>query len=97
MPIHQREEEVNRAQEHITWLKANYPNVRSVRADLTEAFEVFKKIGNEVDEILGDNANPYMSLVNTRSRHRMEMLYYIGGSRQLLVAGTGNKVEDYGI
>lgn len=97
MPIHQDEEEVNRAREHIAWLQARYPNVRSVRADLTPAFEVFKKIGAEVDRVLDDAIDPYMSLVNTRSRHRMEMLYYIGGSRQLLVAGTGNQVEDFGI
>jgi NAD+ synthase len=97
MPIHQNPEEVSRAQEHIAWLKARYPNVRSATADLTDAFEAFKKVGAQVDAILGDEVDPYMSLVNTRSRHRMEMLYYIGASRGLLVAGTGNKVEDYGI
>jgi NAD+ synthase len=97
MPIHQNVAEVNRAQEHIAWLKSNFPNVKSAEANLTEAFEAFKKIGEQVDRILGDDVDNYMSLVNTRSKHRMEMLYYIGWPRKLLVAGTGNKVEDYGI
>jgi NAD+ synthase len=35
MPIHQREAEVNRAQEHIAWLKSNYPNVVEWREDLS--------------------------------------------------------------
>lgn len=78
MPIHQSIAEVNRAQEHIAWLKSNFPNVKSAEADLTEAFEAFKKIGEQVDRILGDDVDNYMSLVNTRSKHRMEMLYYIG-------------------
>ena len=34
---------------------------------------------------------------NTRSRLRMVTLYGVGGAHKLLVCGTGNKVEDYGI
>jgi NAD+ synthase len=40
MPIHQRKEEVNRAQEHIAWLKSNYPNVIEWREDLTQVFDL---------------------------------------------------------
>ena len=39
----------------------------------------------------------YLSLANTRSRLRMLTLYYLAGIHKLLVAGTGNKVEDFGV
>ena len=34
---------------------------------------------------------------NTRARLRMTSLYYFAGLDNLLVAGTGNKVEDFGV
>jgi len=43
MPIHQDPSQVSRALEHIDNLKENYSNVRSVRADLTNSFEVFQE------------------------------------------------------
>jgi NAD+ synthase len=39
----------------------------------------------------------HLSLANTRSRLRMLTLYYFAGLHRLLVAGTGNKVEDFGV
>ena len=38
-----------------------------------------------------------MSLANTRARLRMTSLYYFAALQKLLVAGTGNKVEDFGV
>ena len=38
-----------------------------------------------------------MSLANTRARLRMSTLYYYAGLHGYLVAGTGNKVEDFGV
>ena len=38
-----------------------------------------------------------MSLANTRARLRMTTLYYFAALEGYLVAGTGNKVEDFGI
>ncbi|HEU0136060.1 MAG TPA: NAD(+) synthase, partial [Flavobacterium sp.] len=38
-----------------------------------------------------------MALANTRARLRMTTLYYFAGLHGLLVAGTGNKVEDFGV
>jgi NAD+ synthase len=38
-----------------------------------------------------------LALANTRSRFRMLTLYYFGQLHGLLVCGTGNKVEDFGI
>ena len=38
-----------------------------------------------------------LSKANTRARLRMTTLYAVGQSNGLLVAGTGNKVEDFGV
>jgi len=93
MPIHQAESHVTRAQEHITHLKNNYNNVKDVRVDLTPVFEEFK---TEVN-LEGEQATVDMALANTRARLRMTTLYYYAGLKSLLVAGTGNKVEDFGV
>ena len=38
-----------------------------------------------------------LSLANTRARLRMTTLYYFAAFHRFLVAGTGNKVEDFGV
>ena len=93
MPIHQAESHVNRAKEHIEQLKKRFPNVRDTRVDLTPVFEEFK---TEVS-LEGKKAILDMALANTRARLRMSTLYYHAGLLGLLVAGTGNKVEDFGV
>lgn len=93
MPIHQAESHVTRAQEHIKHLKTNFNNVSDTRTNLTPVFEAFKK---EVT-LDGDQAIVDMALANTRARLRMTTLYYYAGLYKLLVAGTGNKVEDFGV
>jgi len=93
MPIHQAPSHVNRANEHIEQLKKRFPNVFNERADLTPVFETFK---NQVSS-LENEAVLNLSLANTRARLRMTTLYYFAGIHGLLVAGTGNKVEDFGV
>jgi len=93
MPIHQAESQVSRAKEHIEQLKNRFPNVSSAVADLTSVFETFKDAVPATDN---ENAL-YLSLANTRARIRMTTLYYFAGIHGLLVAGTGNKVEDFGV
>ena len=93
MPIHQAASHVSRAQEHIKQLKNRYSNVDDVRVDLTPVFEEFK---TEVS-LEGKQATVDMALANTRARLRMTTLYYHAGLLGLLVAGTGNKVEDFGV
>jgi NAD+ synthase len=93
MPIHQAESHVTRAQEHIKQLKERFDNVSDVRADLTPVFEEFK---TEVS-LEGAQATVDMALANTRARLRMTTLYYYAGLLGRLVAGTGNKVEDFGV
>jgi len=93
MPIHQAQNQVNRANEHIDQLKKNYSNVSSVRIDLTSTFENFRNAvpPAEVSPVLD------LSLANTRARLRMTTLYYLAGLHGALVAGTGNKIEDFGV
>ena len=93
MPIHQAASHVSRAQEHITQLKQRFPNVKDTRTDLTPVFEEFK---TEVS-LEGKQSTVDMALANTRARLRMTTLYYHAGLLGLLVAGTGNKVEDFGV
>ena len=93
MPIHQAESHVNRAQEHIAQLKKHFSNVSDIRVDLTPVFEEFK---TEVS-LDGKTEIVDMALANTRARLRMTTLYYHAGLLGLLVAGTGNKVEDFGV
>ncbi|PWG04617.1 NAD(+) synthase [Polaribacter aquimarinus] len=93
MPIHQAKSQVSRAQEHIAQLKNRFDNVSDTRVDLTSTFETFK---NEVP-IVDNQAKVDLSLANTRARLRMTNLYYLAGIYGYLVAGTGNKVEDFGV
>jgi len=93
MPIHQDGTQVSRGREHIEQLKKRYPNVKNEIADLTSVFETFKKeVPSSNNSIRLD-----LSLANTRARLRMTTLYYFAGIYGLLVAGTGNKVEDFGV
>lgn len=93
MPIHQAASHVNRANEHIAQLKQRFSNVTEARVDLTPVFESFKTVAPSSD----DSAKLNLSLANTRARMRMTTLYYLAGIHGLLVAGTGNKVEDFGV
>jgi len=93
MPIHQAESHVSRAQEHIKQLKKRFPNVQSTRIDLTPVFESFK---SEIS-LEGSTSTVDMALANSRARLRMTTLYYYAGLLGKLVAGTGNKVEDFGV
>ncbi len=93
MPIHQHQDHVTRAQEHIAQLKKRFGNVSDVRSDLTPVFDTFVSAMPTVE----NNPQVELTLGNTRARLRMTTLYYHGGVHGLLVAGTGNKVEDFGV
>ena len=93
MPIHQLQNQVNRGKEHIAQLQNRFPNVSSVVTDLSSVFEDFKK---QVPAT-SDEPKLHLALANSRARLRMTTLYYFAGIHGLLVAGTGNKVEDFGV
>lgn len=93
MPIHQAESQVSRALNHINWLQSNFNKVRMTQINLTPVF----------DSLIGslppveNEEHRFMSLANTRARLRMTTLYYFAALEKYLVAGTGNKVEDFGV
>jgi len=93
MPIHQAQSQVTRAQEHIAQLKSRFELVSSVEVELTPFFETFKTAVPAVEA--SEQLN--LSLANARARMRMTTLYYFAGLHGYLVAGTGNKVEDFGV
>ncbi|MEY4011173.1 MAG: synthase [Bacteroidota bacterium] len=93
MPIHQAASHVARGREHINQLMQRFPNVSRAESNLTSVFETFKEaLPNDTEE-----HQLHLTLANTRARIRMTTLYYYGGIYGLLVAGTGNKVEDFGV
>ncbi|WP_420602627.1 NAD(+) synthase [Flagellimonas sp.] len=93
MPIHQGANQVTRADKHIDWLVTNFFKVKRQQVNLTPVFDTlvnaFPKVDNEEER--------FMSLANTRARLRMTTLYYFAALEGYLVAGTGNKVEDFGV
>ena len=93
LPIHQGTDQVTRAQDHISWLKKKYANVSDLEVDLTETFDKFRSAVPQVEE----SPKMHLSLANTRARLRMTTIYYFAGLHNYLAAGTGNKVEDFGV
>lgn len=93
MPIHQHPTQVDLAQQHISDLKNRFANLIDKRVDLSESFDTFSKNlpKGESDDLLS------LTLANTRARLRMTTLYYFSGIHSYLVAGTGNKIEDFGV
>ena len=81
----------NLSLEHIKNLCDKYSNVKSVEVDLTNTFESF------YNSVTHDSDVDNLSMANVRSRLRMITLYHVAQSNGMLVVGTGNKVEDFGI
>jgi NAD+ synthase len=90
MPIHQASDQVSRSASHIAWLTGRYSNVEGITVDLTSIFESLRVA-------LPENIQDDLTLANSRSRLRMVTLYGFSTHYRLLVAGTGNKVEDFGV
>lgn len=93
LPIHQPSQQVSRAQEHMRQLGERFVNVSGKRVDLTQTFDGMVAEWERVD----NEHVMHLTLANTRSRLRMMTLYYHAGITSSLVAGTGNKVEDFGV
>ena len=92
MPIKQEDAQISRAKKHIEWLKSKYSNVTSVLINLDYTYNAF------LDSLPKSESDKHdHSLANTRSRLRMVTLYYFAALNNFIVAGTGNKVEDFGI
>ena len=90
MPIHQKSNQFDRSNEHINWLKNNFKNVTSYEINLSDVYDSFS---NSLPKSNQDE----LSMANLRSRIRMSNLYVFASNKKYLVAGTGNKVEDFGV
>jgi len=90
MPILQDPNQVPLATRHIDWLEERFENVQGETVDLTPAFLALEKS-------LPSDIQDDLTMANTRSRLRMVTLYAVASHHRLLVAGTGNKVEDFGV
>jgi NAD+ synthase len=90
MPIYQASHQVSLSSQHIEWLSKRFGTVRGIHVDLTPQMQCFEKI-------LPEEIQDGLTMANTRSRIRMVTLYAFASHHKMLVAGTGNKVEDFGI
>ena len=94
MPIHQAENQVDRGMAHMNWLASKFDNVKIAEVPLTSVFDHFvasQTIKGATEE------QTLLAEANSRARLRMTTLYYIASCNYALVAGTGNKVEDFGV
>ncbi len=90
MPILQPLNQFDRSNEHINWLGNHFPNTKGFVQDLTPTFQ---KICEDYPKDIQDD----LTMANVRSRLRMTTLYAYASHYGYLVAGTGNKVEDFGV
>lgn len=90
LPIKQNQTEFHRSTEHIAWLQKNFKNVETQTVELSDIFNGFEKD-------LPGSIQDFLTMANVRSRVRMITLYAFASHHKLLVAGTGNKIEDFGI
>ncbi|MDF3028557.1 MAG: synthetase [Fluviicola sp.] len=91
MPIRQPKAELSRATEHIDWLLTNFSNVEAQTIDLTDTFHHLEKT------FPSRTVENHLAMANSRARLRMTTLYALGQTHGLLVTGTGNKIEDFGV
>lgn len=90
MPIYQATDQVSRSSDHIKYLEETFENAEGLTIDLTPAFEILEKT-------LPSTIQDELTMANTRARLRMLTLYSVASHHKMLVAGTGNKVEDFGV
>ncbi len=90
MPIYQSQEQLSLAEQHIEWVERNYTNAKGVHVDLTPPFQ-------SLERTFPQDIQDGLSMANTRSRMRMLTLYAFASHHRMLVAGTGNKIEDFGV
>ena len=90
MPIHQAADQISLSEKHIQRLETTFNNVKGLKIELTPAFDALKKT-------LPTDIQDELTMANTRARLRMLTLYAVASHNKMLVTGTGNKVEDFGV
>ncbi len=89
MPIKQNHKQHDLSLKHLEWLTVKFKNVSTEVVVLDNVFNSFQVIMKGFDSEI--------AFANSRSRLRMVTLYQIAQSKNGLVVGTGNKVEDFGV
>jgi NAD+ synthase len=90
MSIHQSKDQEDLGILHMEWLTNNFGNVCVLKFDFSNVFDSFS-------QSFSDEFKTNLSFASSRSRLRMMALYQIASSKNGLVVGTGNKVEDFGV
>jgi NAD+ synthase len=90
MPIYQAQPQIRLAVRHIAWLEENFAPVQGIDMDLTTPFQA-------LEATFPQEIQDELTMANSRSRLRMLTLYAFASHNRMLVAGTGNKVEDFGV
>jgi NAD+ synthase len=90
MPIFQAKDQVSRSADHIALLEKAHANVKGIETELTPIF-------TQIQKAFPKDIQDDLTMANTRARLRMTTLYAFASHHRLLVAGTGNKVEDFGV
>ena len=89
MPINQMEEQHTLSLKHQEWLKNKFKNVEKYLVNLDDVFKTFK---NSLNKFESDHG-----FANSRARLRMTTLYQVATSKNGIVVGTVNKIEDFGV
>ncbi len=87
LPIHQNRELHNMSEVQKGWLSGRYSNVITENVDLSKVYDSFKQAVDSSE----------LGYANSKARLRMTTLYARAADEGFLVAGTGNKVEDFGV
>lgn len=90
LPINQANAQLDLSGQHIAWLETNFENVSGMTLELSSIFKALERV-------LPEGIQDDLTMANAQSRLRMLTLYAVANHHRLLVAGTGNKVEDFGI
>jgi NAD+ synthase len=91
MPIHNKNMDL--AKKHVQWLTHDqqHLNIIHCHIDLIKPFEAFKQALPPIFQEDG------LALANAASRLRMMTLYSVASTGGMLVVGTGNRIEDFGV
>jgi NAD+ synthase len=95
MPLYSSHDSDSLSRDYVNELEKKYDNVTKVRVELSGVYDKFlQSFGWWTGDEFTKNE---LANANTKSRLRMVTLYQVAGSKNGIVVGTGNKVEDYGV
>ena len=94
LPLHNSNQHKELSQVHGRFLQAFFSNVNHITLPLEVPYNAFQ---NSLSTLLPNIPITEHAFANLKSRLRMVSLYSIAQSKQGLVVGTGNRIEDFGV